>query len=84
MTSTIAPELKPDHTESEEWPTLGRAPTHTTHEKFDADSFDPTQGRKIGSDPYDDPTHARKTPAPNGSGSGGGTTSTKQTPTRPR
>jgi hypothetical protein len=23
-------------------------------------SFDPTQGRKIGSDPYDDPTQGRK------------------------
>jgi hypothetical protein len=59
MTTTAAPDLKPDDTESEEWPTLGRDPTHTTHQEFDAHSFDPTQGRKIGSDPYDDTTRAR-------------------------
>ena len=51
MTTTIAPDLKPDHTESEQWPTLGRDPTHATREELDAHSFDPTQGRKIGSDP---------------------------------
>jgi len=55
MTTTVAPNL----TESEEWPTLGRDPTDTTSEEFDAHSIDPTQGRKIGSDPYDDPTRAR-------------------------
>ncbi len=60
MTTTIAPDLKPDHTESEQWPTLGRDPTHATREEFDPHSFDPTQGRKIGSDPYDDPTQGRK------------------------
>jgi hypothetical protein len=56
MTTTVAPDLKPDHTESEQWPTLGRDPTHATRGEFDPHSFDPTQGRKIGSDPYDDPT----------------------------
>jgi carbonic anhydrase len=61
MTTTVAPDLKPDHTESEEWPTLGRDPTQTMRKEFDAHSFDPTQGRKIGSDPYDDPTQGRKT-----------------------
>jgi hypothetical protein len=43
MTTTVAPDLKPDHTESEEWPTLGRDPTHATREDFDAHSRDPTQ-----------------------------------------
>ena len=56
MTTTVAPNL----TESEEWPTLGRDPTDTTREEFDAHSVDPTQGRKIGSDPYDDPTQGRR------------------------
>jgi hypothetical protein len=59
MTTTVAPDLKPDDTESEEWPTRGRDPTHTTHKEFDAHSLDPTQGRTIGSDPHDDPTRAR-------------------------
>ncbi len=45
MTTTIAPDLKPDHSELEEWPTLDRAPTHATSKEFDAHSFDPTQGR---------------------------------------
>ena len=59
MTTTIAPDLKPDHAESEEWPTLGRDVADTTREAPDAHSFDPTQGRQIGSDPYEDPTQAR-------------------------
>ena len=60
MTTTIAPDLKPDQTESEEWLTLDRDPAHATREELDTHSFDPTQGRKIGSDPYDDPTQGRK------------------------
>jgi hypothetical protein len=58
VTTTAAPDLKPEHTGSEEWPTLGRDPTHATREEFDAHSFDPTQGREIGT--YDDPTQGRK------------------------
>jgi hypothetical protein len=50
MTTTVAPDLKPDHAESEEWPTLGRDVADTTREEPDAaHSFDPTQGRQIGS-----------------------------------
>jgi hypothetical protein len=60
MTTNIAPDLKPDHTESEERPTRGQDPTHATREEFNTHSFDPTQGRKIGSDPHDDPTQGRK------------------------
>ena len=59
MTTTVAPNLKPDHTESEEWSTVDRNPAHTTLEKLDSHPFDPTQGRKIGSDSHDDPTRAR-------------------------
>ena len=60
MTTTTAPDLKPDHTESEEWPTLDRDPAHATRDELNTHPFDPTQGRKIGADPYDDPTHGRK------------------------
>ena len=60
MTTTVAPDLKPDHTESEGWPTLDRDPAHATRDELDTHPFDPTQGRKIGSDPYDDPTQGRK------------------------
>jgi len=60
MTTTIAPDLKPDHTELEEWPTLERNPAPATREELDTHPFDPTQGRKIGSDPYNDPTQGRK------------------------
>ena len=60
MTTTVAPNLKPDHTESEEWSTVDRDRAHTTREELDSHPFDPTQGRKIGSEPYDDPTQGRK------------------------
>ena len=33
MTKTIAPELKPDGFESEEWPTLDRGPANTTRKQ---------------------------------------------------
>ena len=59
MTTTVAPNLKPDRTESEEWSTVDRDPARTTLEELVSHPFDPTQGRKIGSDPYDDPTRAR-------------------------
>lgn len=59
MTTTIAPDLKPDHHESEERPALGRDLVNTSREQPESGSFDPTQGRKIGSDPYDDPTRGR-------------------------
>jgi carbonic anhydrase len=40
--------------------TLGRAPNYATREELAAHSFDPTQGRKLGSEPYDDPTQGGK------------------------
>jgi hypothetical protein len=60
MTTTIAPERKPDGFESEQWPTLDREPADATREQPAGQSFDPTQGRQIGSDPYDDPTQGRR------------------------
>jgi hypothetical protein len=60
MTTNVATDLKPDRTESDRRPTLVRAPAGTTSREPDMRSFDPTQGRKIGSDPYDDPTQGRK------------------------
>lgn len=60
MTTTIARDLKPDHSEREEWPNLDRDPAHATCEELDTHPLDPTQGRKIGSEPYDDPTQGRK------------------------
>ena len=63
MTTTVAPNLRPDDTESEEWPAVERDPTHATRKELDAHSFDPTQGRTTGADPYDDPTQGRKTGA---------------------
>ena len=60
MTTTVAPHLKPDHYESEVRLVLQPVPAETTPEEPDADSFDPTQGRQIGSLPYDDPTQGRK------------------------
>jgi len=60
MTTTVTPDIKSEHSESEEWPTLDREPADTTREEPEAHSFDPTQGRKIGSDRYDDPTQGRR------------------------
>lgn len=60
MTTTLAPDPKPDHSEIEPWPALDRDPADTTREQPDAHSFDPTHGRQIGSHPYDDPTHGRQ------------------------
>lgn len=60
MTATVAPSLNPDHAESDRRPTLVAVPADTTPQEPDVRSFDPTQGRKLGSDPYDDPTQGRK------------------------
>ena len=58
MTTTVTPEIKQDQPESQEWPPLAPDLTDTRREDR-ADGFDPTQGRRIGSDPHDDPTRAR-------------------------
>jgi len=59
MTTTVTPEIKQDHPESQEWRTLAPDLADTTREGR-ADWFDPTQGRTLGFDPYDDPTQGRK------------------------
>jgi hypothetical protein len=73
MRATVTPDIKQEHPESQEWPTLDPDRAHTAREDL-ADWFDrtpvrtigldpyddPTQGRKIGSEPYDDPTQGRK------------------------
>jgi hypothetical protein len=60
MTTAVVPDLRPDPPERDEWPTLDRNPAHTTHEQPDPHSFDPTQGRQIGSNPRDDATQGRQ------------------------
>lgn len=60
MTSTAAQELKPDLDEREEWRSAELQLVGPTFEPRRARSFDPTQGRRIGSDPYDDPTQGRQ------------------------
>ena len=59
MTTTVTPEIKQDHPERQESPTLAPDLADTTREDR-ANRFDPTQGRKLGADPYDDPTQGRK------------------------
>lgn len=59
MTTTAATALKPDHYETEEPLPLHPAQVETTPGGDDPGSFDPTQGRQIGSGPYDDPTQGR-------------------------
>ena len=59
MTTVVAPDHESQHSETERPTTRGRAPATAPREP-DPGSFDPTQGRKIGADPYDDPTQGRK------------------------
>ncbi len=61
MTTTVAPpQVKPGQSEIEERPSLGRDLADTTRQEPDTRPFDPMQGRKIGSHPYDDATQGRK------------------------
>jgi hypothetical protein len=60
MKTAIAPNVQPDRYDSEEGPALVRDLPDGAREAIDARSLDPTQGRKLGSDPYDDPTQGRK------------------------
>jgi hypothetical protein len=60
MKSAIAPTVRPDRHESEQWPTLVPDLPEGARQASDVRSLDPTQGRKIGSEPYDDPTQGRK------------------------
>ena len=60
MTTVVAPDHESEHSETERPTTRGGAPADTPRREPDPRSFDPTQGRKIGADPYDDPTQGRK------------------------
>jgi hypothetical protein len=60
MNTATAPNLQPHRNESGEWPALLPDLRDGAREAIDARPFDPTQGRKIGSEPYDDPTQGRK------------------------
>ena len=60
MKTAIAPNVRPDRDESREWPKLVPDLPDEAHRGIDARSFDPTQGLKIGSEPYDDPTQGRR------------------------
>jgi hypothetical protein len=60
MTTLVAPDRESDHSQTERPTTRERDPVDTARREPDPRSFDPTQGRKIGADPYDDPTQGRK------------------------
>jgi hypothetical protein len=60
MKTAIAPNIRPDLYDSEEWPALVPNLPDGAREAIDARWLDPTQGRKVGSEPYDDPTHGRQ------------------------
>jgi hypothetical protein len=60
MTTTVASDLEPDRSQSEQWPALDRDPAQPTSEEPAAHFPDVTQGRRIGSRPYDDLTQGRK------------------------
>ena len=60
MTTTITPQRQPDQSEAEGRLTPVRRPATTARPRSDRHPFDPTQGRQIGSNPYDDPTQGRK------------------------
>ena len=60
MTTTVTPDLGPYDYERKERPTLRPVPAQTTAGEAQTRSFDPTQGRQIGSRAYDDPTQGRQ------------------------
>jgi hypothetical protein len=60
MTTVVAPDRESDQSETERPTTRGRDLADAARQEPDPPSSDPTQGRKIGADPYDDPTQGRK------------------------
>jgi len=60
MTTTIAPELEPEPAETEERQTPEPHVADPVREEPGAHAFDATQGRQIGSEPYDDATQGRQ------------------------
>ncbi len=59
MTTAVAPDRESHHSEDQQPTTPGRDGADKAGQELDTRSFDPTQGRTIGSDPYDDPTQGR-------------------------
>ena len=60
MTTAVAPDRESHHSEDQQPTTPGRDGADKAGQELDTRSFDPTQGRTIGSDPYDDPTQGRR------------------------
>jgi len=60
MTTAVAPDRESHHSEDQQPTTPGQDGADKAGQELDTRSFDPTQGRTIGSDPYDDPTQGRK------------------------
>ena len=60
MKTAIAPNVQPDRYDGEKWPALVPDMPDGAREATDARPLDPTQGKKIGSEPYDDPTQGRQ------------------------
>jgi hypothetical protein len=60
MQTAIAPNVQPNRHDGEKWPALVSDMPDGTRDATDARPLDPTQGRKIGSEPYDDPTQGRQ------------------------
>ena len=58
--ATTAPKFESDKNEPAEHPTLVPDLADSPRQTWETQPLDPTQGRKIGSDPYDDPTQGRK------------------------
>jgi hypothetical protein len=60
MTTVVAPDRESYEPETERPTPQGRDLADTALQEPESRLFDPTQGRKIGADPYDDPTQGRK------------------------
>lgn len=60
VSTAIAPNIQPDHYDSEDWPALVPDIPGGSRDPTDPRSLDPTQGSKIGSEPYDNPTQGRQ------------------------
>jgi hypothetical protein len=58
--ATTAAKFESDKHEAAEHPTLVPDLPDSQRHTWETHPLDPTQGRKIGSDPYDDPTQGRK------------------------
>ena len=60
MTTSTLPDLEPENAPAVQSAVTSEERQHTPLEELDRRHFDPTQGREIGSHPYDDPTQGRQ------------------------